>query len=1472
MQVRHREVFTSIKTEGAILPPDLLQRIFSGDRDLDGLRSEDYHLPGGEKLNEAINRSWNILQGYWRSFQNGMEKLSEGDLGTTLVRERWLLPLFQELGYGRLLTHKAIEIEKKTYPISHSWHKTPIHLVGCKVDLDRRMAGVAGAARSSPHSLVQELLNRSDDHLWAFLSNGLRLRILRDNLSLTRQAYVEFDLETMMEGEIYSDFVLLWLVCHQSRVEADKPEESWLEKWSKTAQEKGTRALDQLRDGVEDAIKALGSGFLKNPLNWALREKLKAGQLDKQDYYRQILRLIYRLLFLFVAEDRDMLFDPDSKTEAREFYIQHYSTTRLRRMAEKFRGTRHSDLYQGFRLVSEKLGDHGCPELGLPALGSFIFSKNKALPDLENSEISNEDFLNAIRALTFTLDQGVLRAVDYKNLGSEEFGSVYESLLELHPDLNTDTGTFELEIAGGHERKTTGSYYTPTGLVQCLLDSALDPVLNEAANKPDPENAILDLKICDPACGSGHFLIAAAHRVARRLGAIRTGDEEPAPEATRAALRDVISNCIYGVDLNPMAVELCKVALWMESLDPGKPLSFLDHKIQCGNSLLGTTPKLLAEGIPNEAFKPIEGDDPKYCSVLRRRNEQERQGQMTMCASMVAESHAEYGSLSDRYRSFVEMGDATVKAVTEKEKQYDLLLKSSNYQHSKLIADAWCAAFVWPKRTDAPGPVTQDIFRKIQSLDLQPIGETIAEVYELSEKYRFFHWHLAFPDVFRVPSNGESAENDQTGWNGGFSVILGNPPWEKIEILQREWFSDSILDLITVQAWKEKNEVLNQLKASDYSRYRYFEDSYRKANSLRAFIRRSDMYPLCGRERINSYSAFAEIGLKIIFLKGYVGFVLPPGIATDDSTKDFIQHLVKNEYLKSFFAFTNRGYIFPEIESTLSFSLITYGSRKHDKLQVAAQLWKIEHLRDEDRVYTLDRAVIARINPNTLNLPILKSSRDARVVDNIHKRISVLQYDKGIGESDWDIEFKQGLFNMTSDKKEFKTFEQLQSLNFKLKGNIFVNNDDTYLPLYEAKLTSQYNHRHGTFENVSVSERFGTRAQTNKPSSVNLFDPHWNVLPRYWTNKDLTLEKIPENWKRKWFLGFRNAISAVADSRSIAFVIIPRVAVGNSLPLLFCYDDPISSAILLANFNSFVLDYIGRQKACGGNLNFYVVKQLAILPLNTYVEPCPWSSKNPQKKDTELTLKDWILSNTIELIYTAWDLSDFAKDCGYIGPPFRWDEERRFLLRCELDGAFFILYRIENSDVNYIMDTFPIIKRKDLQKYGEYRTKLTILDIYDRMQQAIESGEPYQTLIDPAPTDPSVAHLPKDGGRQPGSLWHLNDLLHSMPAENIIHVQIPDEYLFECIDSSGLAKFRILKEGERMTRECQVVIIRHPELKRGAEKVKIAAGKFYWAEQRDVETGKPFILITLRTKGVPARLKLSEEEWKQFRPLAILEE
>jgi hypothetical protein len=786
MQTRTRDLFLTVRTEGAILPSDLLERIAAGDPDLDGLTPEAYHLPVGEKITETTNRVWNRLLAAWSGFRNASERLPANDAGTTLTREKWLLPLFQELGYGRLLTVKAAEIDGKSYAISHGWHRTPIHLLGLRVDLDRPSQRVAGASRSSPHSLLQEFLNRSKDHLWGVVSNGLKLRILRDNVSLTRQSYVEFDLEAMMLGECYSDFVLLWLLCHQSRVEADLPSDCWLEKWSQSSRERGVRALEQLRRGVEEAITCLGRGFLAYPANGAVRTRLRSGDLDAQDYYRQILRLVYRLLFLFVAEDRALLLLAGEEREAARLrYVRHYSTARLRRLAERRSGTRHGDLYVTLRLVMQKLGsDAGCAELALPALGSFLFSAT-AMPDIERCDIANHDLLDAIRALAVTVADGALRSVDYRNLGAEELGSVYESLLELRPELNVDAPLFSLTTATGHERKTSGSYYTPTSLIDCLLDAALEPVIDEAMRAPDSEAAILKLKVVDPACGSGHFLIAAAHRVAKRLAAVRTGAEEPSPDALRKALRDVIGHCIYGVDVNPMAVELCKVNLWLEALDPGKPLSFLDHRIQCGNSLIGATPALLSAGIPDEAFDPAEGDDKKVCQRYKKLNQQERLGRQSLFDANL-QPWDQLGNFAAGLLSLDNLSDDTIEGVRQKERIYEEAVRSSGYLFGKFWADTWCAAFAWRKGGDTAYAITEEVFRRIEHNPhaVDPWLQT--EVERLAHKYRFFHWHLAFPDVFSLPRAGESASNTAARWNGGFTVVLGNPPWVRQETLKAD--------------------------------------------------------------------------------------------------------------------------------------------------------------------------------------------------------------------------------------------------------------------------------------------------------------------------------------------------------------------------------------------------------------------------------------------------------------------------------------------------------------------------------------------------------------------------------------------------------------------------------------------------------------------------------------------------------------
>jgi len=1387
--------FTTVRTEGSLLPADILLKIAQEDKDLGGIEPGSYHLDPNERLREAASRAWNQIQAAWVRFKAQRDNLGETDLGTSLTRERWLLPLFRALDYGQLQPSKAEQIEGKSYAISHRWEHVPIHLVGCRVDLDKRTGGVAGASRSSPHSLVQEYLNRKAGSLWGIVSNGSQLRLLRDNISLTRQAYVEFDLEAMMEGEAYPDFVLLWLLLHQSRFESERPDLCWVEKWSQAARTEGVRVLDGLRDGVQKAIERLGQGFLADPANAALREKLRSGELDRQDYYRQLLRLVYRLLFLFVAEDRDLLLLPNGDPAAKKRYREFYTTTRLRRLATIRAGSRHHDLYCGLKLVMDKLSGDGCPELALPTLGSFLFS-HRSLPDIDDCKISNLHLLDAIRSLAVTQAGQTRRVVDYKNLGAEELGSVYESLLELHPDLNAEAATFELKVAAGSERKKTGSYYTPTSLISCLLDSALDPVLGEASKKLDPEAAILKLKIVDPACGSGHFLIAAAHRIAKRLAAVRTDEDEPPPDAQRTALRDVIGHCIYGVDVNPMAVELCKVSLWMEAVEPGKPLSFLEHRIQCGNSLLGTTPALLENGIPDGAFTVLTGDSPEAVRKWKKVNRDERVARHdelldrkeTQRGFAFDEPWMKLGKLAQAMAEIDTIDDNSIDSIHKKEERWREAVESSDYLDGKLLADAWCSAFVWKKDSLTEFPITEDIFREIERNPNAFAGQRppmYKEVRRLADRYRFLQWHLAFPDVFRVPANNEEPGNVAAGWSGGFDVVLGNPPWEQNELKEQEWFATRCPEIASAEG-KRRKSMISELANSDPALWSAYLSGLRDVECDNALLRQSGRYPLCGAGRMNTYALFAEHDTNLLTPNGRIGIVVPSGIATDNTTKEFFASLIEQNRLVRLYDFENAVGMFEGVgHGRFKFCLLTLTGAALP-VSHSADFFFFAHttddLRDESRHFTLTAEEIGLINPNTRTCPIFRSKRDAEITKAIYRRVPVLVNETS-GQNPWSVSFKQGLFNMTSDSHVFRTRERLESDGWVLRGNIFSRNGWRYLPLYEAKMMHQYTHRFGDY---AMKPEGSEDTELPRIPAVRLEDPDYVVMPRYWVPewevikaisrvpkdliraveaeseqqaKDTLQEWISRNIRDhrvsippldddemalvensgthldaalrliktrapEWVLGFRD-IARSTDERTAIFGVLPPVGANHKTPLIFP-DRPVAAFIGAVNCIAF--DYLTRQNIGGTSLGFFILKQLCV--------PAVARSEH----------RDFIASRIIELTYTAWDLVTFAHALGFYGPPFRWDEERRFVMRCELDAIYFRIYGIGRYDADYILDTFPIVRRKDETAYGEYRTRRVILEMYDAITEAERLGVPYETRLDPPPADPRCRHPRKKVG------------------------------------------------------------------------------------------------------------------------------
>lgn len=1382
---RRNNDFQTIHSAGGLLPPDLLRRVLDTKERLEGTKAEDYGLPPGNRPNEVITQTWNRLCKHWIGFRAAVENLPEGEAATGLTNDKWNLPLLRELGFGVLPTTPSPEIEGRTYAISRFSGPVPIHLIGCGLSLDKRTAGARGAAAANPHGLVQEFLNRSDAHLWAIVSNGLRLRILRDNIALSRQSYLEFDLEAMFAGEVSSDFTLLWLVAHATRFvprDGDKPESCWLEKWTQLADEQGARALSDLRGGVEKALQILGEGFTSHPKNTALRDTLRDGQLSLVDFHGQLLRVVYRLIFLFVAEDRlldgQSILHPRDTSEAahtaRERYGLHYSTARLRELAGRIKGSRHGDLWRQLQLIVRSLsGDERYADirehLALPGLGSFLWNP-ESTTGINDAELTNYDFLEALRHLAFTRQGKVLRPVDYKNLGAEELGGVYESLLALTPQISADGAQFTFAEFAGSERKTSGSYYTPDSLVQCLLDSALDPVVEEAIkgkSSQEAEKAILELKVCDPAVGSGHFLVGAAHRLARHLARIRAlteGESEPSPLLYQHALRDVISRCLYGVDINPMATELCRVSLWLEAIEPGKPLSFLDHHIKCGNSLLGTTPALMSKGIPDEVFKPIEGDVKSICNEFKRQNREERQkGQRFM----LFEDEKTYawdrlGDLTQLAANLDDLSDDDIASLDKKRQRYEKLVKSAGYEYGHLLADLWCAAFVIKKDNDLDYAITENIFRDVEKNPHSIAPWLKSEVRRLAEEYQCFHWHLEFPSVFQVPPKGKDQGNEHTGLIGGFDVVLGNPPWEVVSAEEQEFFAASAPHIVSLPTRSKRLKAISALEQSDPKLFSEWVELRRHFAAIAAFAHQSGRYPFTGKGNLNSYLLFSEAAMDLLCESGRSGTIVPSAVASSDTAKVFFNHLVTSKRLAALFDFENKRQLFPAVDSRMKFCLLTMTAAGTSPIHIplAFFLHSVDELRDSSRIYSLQATDFQLLNPNTGNAPTFRSRQDAEIVLHVYHRLPVLRSDRDHSHAESNVEVTR-MVDLSYESSYFVNSEQLENSELSRKDGIYLDPDGAqFLPVYEAKMTQQYDHRAA---DVVISKTAAIRsAQQSSLDGAEHKDPNRLPEPRFFMENTRSFRAVPEWYTHNFFLSY-TLVTSPTNQRTLLASIIPKVPAGHSLRLVYIrQSDALLLTSQLSALNSFALDYVCRQKIGGVNLNPIIVYQLPIVPNNILNSPCVWFH--------DKVLKTWLSERVLELTYTAWDLEAFALDCGYSGPPFRWDQERRFLLRCELDAAYFHLYLGSPSEwgtdspqlremfpapldaVDYIMETFPIVKRKDIARTeikndsgevvegGRYITKDTILEIYDKMAEAIQTGQPYQTILDPPPADPLVAH------------------------------------------------------------------------------------------------------------------------------------
>lgn len=782
--------FPSIDIQGSILSAELLSKIRAEQANfqLDANFNSAYKKG---QVKDEISLAWQDTKAQWTIFNNKLKRLKEGETGATETRQFWIIPLLANFGYDFQFLKSAEELNGKSFWINFREQNIggfPLYIAGFNESLDKRPENKS--LRVSPHALVQEYLNYSE-HLYGLVTNGKQMRLLRDASRLTRLSYVEFNLEKIMEEDLYSDFVILYRLLHKSRMPqtGDGGAESFIEKYHQEGLEAGATIRNKLGDSVKATIANLAEGFVNHPENKNLRDLIAANTFNTDEYYKQMLRIIYRVLYLFVIEERNLVYAESKEKETKRFnqiYFKHYSLLRLRKLAKRIAppdAAHHYDLWMSlvntFALFEKS--ETG-KKIGLMALQGDLFSYNAIACnqyDLHESHLANDVLFKAIKALGyFETDKQVLIAVNYGGLDVEEFGSVYEGLLELKIKIEPIPGSdkYTCSLTGSSERSKSGSHYTPEELVQPLIKHSLQYIIDERKEKPDAEQQLLDIKVCDVACGSGHILLSAARKIALELACIRETTasnskekvEQPSPMYLRQAMRDVIRHCIYGVDKNPLAVELCKVALWLEAHNPNEPLNFLDHHIKCGDAIVGLAHREeLENGIADEAFKTLPGDDKDISSTYAKQNKAERKERVTkelqIKADFEATTTANVQEAMEEYKSFNKLSENTPEEIEAKQRAYKKFLDGKGFTFLKIMADSQVAQFFIPKtNANKDKLITDNEYRQILAGQKGWQGQKTAMANALAQQKRFFHWFLEFPEVFQ---------------NSGFDCILGNPPF-----------------------------------------------------------------------------------------------------------------------------------------------------------------------------------------------------------------------------------------------------------------------------------------------------------------------------------------------------------------------------------------------------------------------------------------------------------------------------------------------------------------------------------------------------------------------------------------------------------------------------------------------------------------------------------------------------------------------
>lgn len=1213
----------------------------------------------------------------------------------------------------------------------------------------------AGGSHEAPSSQILRYLGRAEAQSggtlrWGLLTNGRFWRLYWAQARVRAEGFVEIELPALI-GDLPPPVpsgadpehwlrVFMLLFGRNALIREGVRGETFLD----VALAEGRRFEQQVTEALSRIVFDRVYPELVSAIGYAAPDPRPNEQSWRTEVRDTSLRLLFRFLFLLYAEDRDLL-------PVRHDVYRQYG---LRPMREEA-----AEIVDGKRTVSDRRTTwwprltelfgaiaNGDTDMALPPYNGGLFDDSEA-PLLSRISLPDRTLAGLIDALSRESESR--RWINYRDLSVQQLGSIYERLLEreVAPDEN-DNLILRPSIFA---RRTTGSYYTPEELVRLILRRAIGPLLAERrqafANRVntlasdrrpkaerlrslsahDPAESFVKLRVCDPAMGSGHFLVSLvdyladevltamseapalvawanaeqpyrsplAARIERLRREIRRSADENRWPVSDEQLNDrhlvrriILKRVIYGVDLNPMAVELAKLSLWLHSFTVGAPLSFLDHHLRCGDSLFG------------EFVGPIERQlHEQYGLVFTPEVAQARQAAAGM-ARVEELADADIGEVRSSREAFAGVEDATAALrafldlthaarwripADDADELARALLFGGNYGNPVAIAAG--EPLRPPREEGAAVRQRRRGAREVQPAEVQSAAAAfIMDARAFAAERRFFHWEPAFPGVW--------TEWDSVTPSGGFDAVIGNPPWDRMKLQEVEWFAPRVEMIAHAQRASDRKRMIKELQrrrdpiAADYDRAAGIaESAVRVARSCGA-------YPLLSSGDINIYSLFVERALRLVRREGIVGLVTPIGIGTDKTAARFFSNITETERLGAFISFENRrGWLFRDVHHEDQPTVIIIGGcdRRFPIFPYAVKLRAMPN--DEVlEAQTLSADECLNINPNTGTAPIFRSPRDAVITSGIYRRVPVFVDRRGEEPvSVWPVRYLR-MFDMTNDSDKFRTAVELESLGaYRVARQCWERGNQRWLPLYEGKMVSTYNHRYaGVLTNPNNISGQGVAAHS---TLEQLSDPSFFPTPRYW------VEEKEIEYNHQYGLGF-NDICNTNNQRSLISAMVPRSAFGNKLPVLHPehFDTLDCLPLLLANLNSIICDYVARQKIQSRNLNKYILEQLPLVPSEAF-----------ERRLGAKTAAQLIQEDVLHLTYTAYDMAAFARDQGYDGPPFRWDEEDRLRRRARLDALFFHLYGLDRDAAEYVLGTFPIVRREEEERWGRFRSRDLIL-------------------------------------------------------------------------------------------------------------------------------------------------------------------